>query len=233
MEDMSSGLIYVQDSQPGIRRRRSGRGFCYDLPDGGRICDEIAVGCGRTGSFFATEQAAEEEGGAVPWPDFLCLSKGISGGYLPLSLVMCTSKVYAAFYDDRVARGFLHSHSYTGNPLACRAAVATLELFEREDVLARNRRTAQRLGEALAPLAAHPRARHVRQRGMVWACDAMTEDAQFSRRFFTHALERELLVRPIGNTVYLMPPYILEDGDIAFLAERLIKTFDEVVHGAV
>ncbi|MES2185508.1 MAG: adenosylmethionine--8-amino-7-oxononanoate transaminase [Pseudomonadota bacterium] len=203
------------------------------------ICDEIAVGCGRTGTFFATEQAAAEEGkegaggGAVPWPDFLCLSKGISGGYLPLSLVMCTDTVYQAFYDERTTRGFLHSHSYTGNPLACRAALATLDLFDSLDVLARNRRTAQRMGDALAPLQHHTHAIHVRQRGMVWACDAVTDDPQFSRRFFARALERELLVRPIGNTVYLMPPYILEDGDIDLLAGRLLQTFDEVVHGTV
>ncbi|MBE0630986.1 MAG: adenosylmethionine--8-amino-7-oxononanoate transaminase, partial [Burkholderia vietnamiensis] len=97
------------------------------------IADEIAVGCGRTGTFFACEQAGV-------WPDFLCLSKGISGGYLPLSLVLTRDDVYAAFYDDDTTRGFLHSHSYTGNPLACRAAVATLELFARDDVLAANAR---------------------------------------------------------------------------------------------
>jgi adenosylmethionine-8-amino-7-oxononanoate aminotransferase len=141
--------------------------------------------------------------------------------------------VYQAFYDERTSRGFLHSHSYTGNPLACRAALATLDLFDSLDVLARNRRTAQRIGDALAPLKNHTRATHVRQRGMVWACDAVTADPQFSRRFFARALERELLVRPIGNTVYLMPPYILEDADIDLLAGRLLQTFDEVVHGTV
>ncbi len=84
------------------------------------IADEIAVGCGRTGTFFACEQAGV-------WPDFLCLSKGISGGYLPLSIVLSRDEIFAAFYDDDTTRGFLHSHSYTGNPLACRAALATLD----------------------------------------------------------------------------------------------------------
>jgi adenosylmethionine-8-amino-7-oxononanoate aminotransferase len=98
------------------------------------ICDEIAVGCGRTGTFFAYARAGRHP------PDFLCLSKGISGGYLPLSIVLTTDDVYAAFYDDDTARGFLHSHSYTGNPLACRAALATLDIFEEDDVLAHNRR---------------------------------------------------------------------------------------------
>jgi adenosylmethionine-8-amino-7-oxononanoate aminotransferase len=189
------------------------------------IADEIAVGCGRTGSFFACEQAAI-------WPDFLCLSKGISGGYLPLSLVMTREEIYAGFYDADIRRGFLHSHSYTGNPLACRAALATLAIFEEDDVLNRNRERAARLTAALAPLAAHPKARHFRQRGMIWAVDAAIDDADaartFSRRFFTEALRHELLLRPIGTTVYLMPPYILSDEEIDGLAARTLSVFDHV-----
>ena len=190
------------------------------------IADEIAVGCGRTGTFFACEQAGI-------WPDFLCLSKGISGGYLPLSLVMTRPAIYEAFYDREMARGFLHSHSYTGNPLACRAALATLEIFRDDDVLAKNRVSAQRLAAALAPLAADPRVANVRQRGMIWACDALVEQADaaatFSRRFFTAALEHELLLRPIGRTVYLMPPYVLDDGQIDFLGAATQRVFDQVM----
>lgn len=186
------------------------------------IADEIAVGCGRTGTFFACEQADV-------WPDFLCLSKGISGGYLPLSLVLSRDDIFAAFYDDDTARGFLHSHSYTGNPLACRAALATLDLFARDDVLASNARKSARMRDALAPLAGHPQVRHLRERGTLFAFDvALDGDAArgFSRRFFEHALERELLLRPIGTTVYLMPPYILDDTEIAWLAARTRDTLD-------
>lgn len=186
------------------------------------IADEIAVGCGRTGTFFACEQAGV-------WPDFLCLSKGISGGYLPLSLVLSRDDIFAAFYDDDTARGFLHSHSYTGNPLACRAALATLDLFARDDVLASNARKSARMRDALAPLAAHRHVRHLRERGTLFAFDvALDGDAArgFSRRFFEHALERELLLRPIGTTVYLMPPYILDDEEIAWLAARTHDTLD-------
>jgi adenosylmethionine-8-amino-7-oxononanoate aminotransferase len=190
------------------------------------IADEIAVGCGRTGTFFACEQANI-------WPDFMCLSKGISGGYLPLSLVMTRDAIYQAFYDADVTRGFLHSHSYTGNPLACRAALATLAIFDEDDVLNRNRARAARLTEALSPLATHPRVRNFRSRGMIWAFDAVVDDAAaaatFSRRFFTEALEHELLLRPIGRTVYLMPPYILDDEEIALLASRTQTVFDRVV----
>ena len=190
------------------------------------IADEIAVGCGRTGRFFACQHAGV-------WPDFLCLSKGISGGYLPLSLVMTRNDVYDSFYSDSMARGFLHSHSYTGNPLACRAALATLEIFEQDDVLAQNKVLAKRLSDGLAPLATHSQVRHFRQQGMVWAFDAQVEDPQlaatFSRRFFASALKHELLLRPIGTTVYVMPPYVLSDADTDLLAERLQNVFDEVM----
>ena len=201
------------------------RGLC-DRYQVHLIADEIAVGCGRTGTFFACEQAAI-------WPDFLCLSKGISGGYLPLSLVMTRHAIYEAFYDRDIARGFLHSHSYTGNPLACRAALATLAIFQEDDVLDRNRASAVKLAAALAPLAADGRVAHVRQRGMIWACDAIVDDsaqaATFSRRFFSAALEHELLLRPIGRTVYLMPPYILDDEQIDFLGTATQRVFEQVM----
>ena len=190
------------------------------------IADEIAVGCGRTGTFFACEQAQI-------WPDFLCLSKGISGGYLPLSLVMTRDEIYQALYHRDIARGFLHSHSYTGNPLACRAALATLAIFDEDDVLNRNRTRAARLTAALAPLAADERVRHFRQRGMIWAFDAVVDDrsaaATFSRRFFSAALEHELLLRPIGRTVYLMPPYVMDDDEIDGLAARTRTVFEQVM----
>jgi adenosylmethionine-8-amino-7-oxononanoate aminotransferase len=192
------------------------------------IADEIAVGCGRTGTFFACEQAAI-------WPDFMCLSKGISGGYLPLSLVLSTDKVYEAFYSEDITRGFLHSHSYTGNALACRAALATLNIFEEDDVLERNRATATRLMLELAPLLEQPRVTNFRQRGMILAFDAVEPDAAraatFSRRFFTEAVENELLLRPIGRTVYLMPPYVLDEEEIVGLAARTRTVFEKVIAG--
>ena len=190
------------------------------------IADEIAVGCGRTGTFFACEQAAI-------WPDFLCLSKGISGGYLPLSLVMTRDEIYQSFYDVDVKRGFLHSHSYTGNPLACRAALATLAIFEEDDVINSNRARAAHLSNALAPLATHAQVANFRHRGMMWAFDAVIDCPQavatFSQRFFSTALEHELLLRPIGNTVYLMPPYILSSEEIEGLASRVQTVFAKVI----
>jgi adenosylmethionine-8-amino-7-oxononanoate aminotransferase len=192
------------------------------------IADEIAVGCGRTGTFFAFEQAAVESEPAI-WPDLLCLSKGISGGYLPLSLVLSTDVIYAAFLDDDTARSFLHSHSYTGNPLACRAALAVLDRFDQEPVLQRNRDTGSLLTAALAKgLANDERIEHMRQRGMVWAFDVREPEAgvRFAERFHLAARLQGLLMRPIGRTVYLMPPYLLDEEHAAYLAERTVATLN-------
>ncbi|WP_374277022.1 adenosylmethionine--8-amino-7-oxononanoate transaminase [Azonexus sp.] len=202
---------------------RLARALC-DRHDVHLICDEIAVGFGRTGSFFAHEQAAIR-------PDLMCLSKGISGGYLPLSVVLCSDAIYAAFLDDSVARAFLHSHSYTGNLLACRAALATLDIFEADDVIAVNREKSHKIGAALAPLAERPQVTHLRQRGMIAAFDVATADPHFSRRFYRAALEREALVRPIGNTVYLMPPYIVGDDEIAQLGRAVAGALDAALAG--
>jgi adenosylmethionine-8-amino-7-oxononanoate aminotransferase len=184
------------------------------------IADEIMTGFGRTGTFFAHEQG----GGIVP--DFLCLSKGITGGYLPLSVVMTRDTIYGAFYDDAVARGFLHSHSYTGNALACRAALATLAIFESDDVLAANRAKAATMNALSTPLAEHRLVRDFRNTGMIWAFEVDAPGEGLSRRIFEAALERELLLRPIGNTVYFMPPYVISDDELAMLVDRTVEIVD-------
>jgi adenosylmethionine-8-amino-7-oxononanoate aminotransferase len=127
--------------------------------------------------------------------------------------------VYAAFYDDATARGFLHSHSYTGNPLACRAALATLELFQQLDTLKRNEALARALDEALQPLSTHPRIQHARRLGMIWAWDVADAPANFARGYHRHAMARGLLLRPIGNTIYAMPPYVLDPQDVQHLGQ--------------
>jgi adenosylmethionine-8-amino-7-oxononanoate aminotransferase len=194
------------------------------------IADEIAVGCGRTGTFFAFEQAALPGQGSI-WPDLVCLSKGISGGYLPLSMVLSREQIYASFLDDDVARGFLHSHSYTGNALACRAALAVLDRFAQDCVLARNCESAACLSAALAPLHADTRIEHFRQIGMIWSFDVCEFFAgpRFAERFHLAGRERELLIRPIGRTVYLMPPYVLNDKLSQWLAGQLLATLDDVL----
>lgn len=194
------------------------------------IADEIAVGCGRTGSFFAWEQAAGAvDAGAARcgWPDFICLSKGISGGYLPLSLVLSTDDIYRAFYGDGSARAFLHSHSYTGNPLACRAALATLDIFASDDVIAANRERAARMhAAASARLQAHPAVRHLRSSGMILAFDVADAPADFAPRYFAAAAAEGVLLRPLGNTVYFMPPYIVDEAEIAHLVDGAARALE-------
>jgi adenosylmethionine-8-amino-7-oxononanoate aminotransferase len=180
------------------------------------IADEIAVGMGRTGTLFACEQAHIT-------PDFLLLSKGITGGYLPLSVVMTTDFVFQAFYADEVSRGFLHSHSYTGNPLACRAALATLDIFATDDVLNNTRLKAAYLNRIAAPLREHPKIINFRNCGMIWAFEVITPHKDFAQRCFSLALEHEMLLRPMGNTVYFMPPYVICENEIDFLIERTLK----------
>jgi len=185
------------------------------------IADEIAVGFGRTGTLFACEQAAI-------CPDFLCLSKGITAGYLPLCAVLTGEDVYQAFYDEfETLRAFLHSHSYTGNPLACRAALATLDIFEQDDIIAANRERARVLADSLAQaFDGHPQVGDVRQHGMIAAVE-MCRDGDRGQPFpwqerrglrvYRHGVTRGCLLRPLGNTIYFMPPYVITDDEIRHL----------------
>ncbi|MES1981025.1 MAG: adenosylmethionine--8-amino-7-oxononanoate transaminase [Pseudomonadota bacterium] len=190
------------------------------------IADEIAVGMGRSGTMFACEQGVDVSNPAGNTAgitaDFLLLSKGLTGGYLPLSVVMTRDSIYQAFYADEVTRGFLHSHSYTGNPLACRAALATLDIFAKDDVLNTNRSKAAEFNRILSPLQCHPKVRHFRSTGMIWAFEVDSPHADFAQRCFTLALQHELLLRPMGNTVYFMPPYILSVAEMEMLVTRTL-----------
>ncbi len=217
------------------------------------IADEIAVGCGRTGTFFAFEHAGKEM-----FPDLLCLSKGISAGYLPLSLVMCTDAVHSAFVDvnrttdadadanfkvqNNSNRSFLHSHSYTGNALACRAALAMLDVLESEKTLQNNVAQAefltQELATALLFFQQTTNMRGVvgalRHLGMIWAFDVdpCICAADFAEKMHLHGRRHELLLRPIGHTVYLMPPYALTFDLSKWLVRQLILTLNEVIQSS-
>lgn len=186
------------------------------------IADEIAVGFGRTGTLFACNQAAIT-------PDFLCLSKGLSGGYLPLSVVMTTDTIYQAFYDDRTARAFLHSHSHTGNALACRAALATLELIERNQVLETNQHKAAHMNSLVAALTEHPKVRHFRHCGMIWAFDVDTQDVDFAAKCFQAGLQQQLLLRPLGKTIYFMPPYVITEDEMQLLVAGTRQVLDTLL----
>ena len=196
------------------------------------IADEIAVGFGRTGTLFACEQADIT-------PDLLCLSKGLTGGFLPLSAVLTTADVYDAFYAEYTSgKAFLHSHSYTGNPLACRAALETLAIFRDEPVLARNRSLAAHLTQRLAPLAAHPKVAEIRQTGLIAAVE-LVQDKSTREPFpaeerrglhvYRHGLEQGVLLRPLGNVVYVMPPYVITPDEIDLVVQTATAGIDRAV----
>jgi adenosylmethionine-8-amino-7-oxononanoate aminotransferase len=186
------------------------------------IADEVAVGFGRTGTMFACEQAGIR-------PDFMCLSKGLTAGYLPLSAVLTTEPVYSAFYDEYTRlNAFLHSHSFTGNPLACSAALASLAIFREDDVLTRNRTRAARMGARARELESHPNVAEVRQAGMILAIELVQDKVARQpypwqeRRgliVYRHAIERGVLLRPVGNVVYFMPPYIIAPEEIDLMVD--------------
>ncbi|HSR01833.1 MAG TPA: adenosylmethionine--8-amino-7-oxononanoate transaminase [Methylophilaceae bacterium] len=175
------------------------------------IADEIAVGFGRTGTMFACQQSKIR-------PDFICLSKGITGGYLPLSTVLTTDAIYEAFYDDKTIKGFLHSHSYTGNPLACAAALATLNIFESGDILISNKQKSAYIKDKMQALTNLPII-NLRQKGMIAAFEVDVEDNTFPNTFYQQALKHGLLLRPIGNTIYFMPPYVIKEPEIDFMIQ--------------
>ncbi|HET8942864.1 MAG TPA: adenosylmethionine--8-amino-7-oxononanoate transaminase [Rudaea sp.] len=196
------------------------------------IADEIAVGFGRTGTLFACEQAGIT-------PDFMCLSKGLTGGFMPLSAVLTNADVYAAFYAEYASgKAFLHSHSYTGNPLACSVALATLWIFRDEPVLQRNRELAAHLQRRLAPLSDHPHVADVRQTGMIAAVELVgdkksgTAFAPTDRRglrAYLHALERGVLLRPLGDVIYFMPPYVVTADEIDLMVDTAISGIERAV----
>ncbi|MBS3964239.1 MAG: adenosylmethionine--8-amino-7-oxononanoate transaminase [Methylomonas sp.] len=196
------------------------------------IADEIAVGFGRTGTLFACEQAAIS-------PDFLCLSKGLTGGYLPLSAVLTTDAVYQAFYDDyQNLTAFLHSHSYTGNALGCRAALATLGIFQSQDVLGSNRNLAAAMARAVDRFRDHPNVAEVRQTGMIVAIELVKHKAgrepfpwqeRRGLRVYRHGLSQGVLLRPLGNVIYFMPPYVITEQEI----ERMVAVAWQGIQQAV
>ena len=202
------------------------------------VADEIAVGFGRTGTRFACEQApaATPGGQAGIQPDLLCLSKGLTGGFLPLAAVLATQAIYDGFLDDSRERAFLHSHSYTGNPLACAAALATQAIFDGDDVIARNQGTAARMAALAAPIAGHRHVAELRQAGMILAFE-LTRDGErrapvapadgVGLRAYRAALARGVVLRPLGDILYWMPPYCVGEEELQLLARVTAEAIEE------
>ena len=188
------------------------------------IADEVMTGWGRTGTLLACEQADIA-------PDILCLSKGLTGGAIPLAVTMASEPIFAAHYAPDRARMFFHSSSYTANPIACAAAAANLAIWREEPVRERIADLCRRQGEALAALADHPRATALRQVGTIAALDVGAAEGYLSDlaprllRFFA---ENDVLLRPLGNTVYVMPPYCIGDDELQRVYRVIARALDEI-----
>ena len=185
------------------------------------IADEIAVGFGRTGTMFAIEQAGVS-------PDFMCLSKGITGGYMPLSVVLLTNEVYNSFYCDyNEGKSFLDSHSYTGNTLACAVANAVLDIFEKNNVIQNNKSKTALIEEMTQKFKKLPNVAEVRQRGLICAIElkGYSSNQRIGLKVFQEALKHGVYLRPLGNVIYFMPPYIFKHTE---LKKMIDTTFDIV-----
>ncbi len=197
------------------------------------ICDEVATGFGRTGTLFACEQESVE-------PDFLCVAKGLSGGYLPLAATLTTDAVYSAFSGAWDAhRTFYHGHSYTGNALGCAAALANLDLFERDDLLTGVRARARHLADRLADMAdRHACIGDVRQRGLMVGLELVADRAtkrsfpahlRLGRQAALHARQAGVIIRPLGDVVVLMPPLAMPVAELDLLADAVEAAIAAVV----
>jgi len=188
------------------------------------IADEIAVGFGRTGTMFACEQADIS-------PDFMCLSKGITGGYLPLSVVLLTDDIYSAFYCDySEGKSFLDSHSYTGNTLACVAANATLDIFEEDNIISKNREKIELMASLSQKLKSHPNICSIRQRGMIVAFELVDYEPtkRVNLQIYRYALAHGVLIRPLGATIYFMPPYTMSSREIEKIFRVTIEAIEYI-----
>jgi adenosylmethionine-8-amino-7-oxononanoate aminotransferase len=198
------------------------------------IADEVAVGFGRTGTLFACEQADIT-------PDFMCLSKGLTGGYLPLSAVLTTNNIYQAFYGDyQKQTAFLHSHSYTGNALACRAGLTTLEIFQQQDIIAKNKALVAKMTELAARFNDHPNVAEVRQTGMIIAIELVKNKTSREAypwqerrglQVYQYALSKGVLLRPLGNVIYFMPPYIINEAELKLMFDVAWQGIQHAVKG--
>ena len=184
------------------------------------IADEVMTGFGRTGTMFACEQAGVA-------PDLICLSKGLTGGFLPMGVTLATEEIYDSFYSTDRDKTFFHSSSYTGNAIACAAAVANLEIWEREPVRARIKAIAEHHGRALVSFRGRPEVADARQTGTIAAIELRVPDAGYlaalGPKLNAFYLERDVLLRALGNVVYVLPPYCVRAGEL----DRIYGTIDD------
>jgi adenosylmethionine-8-amino-7-oxononanoate aminotransferase len=187
------------------------------------IADEVMTGFGKTGSYFASDQLAEK-------PDIICLSKALTAGLMPMAVTSCTTEVYEAFYSDRIEKGFFHGHTYTANPLACTAAIAGIKLLSSDEMQQNIRRIINSHQAFDIKLSEHPMVRNTRQIGVIYAFElavTMERYGNLRDRLFRQFMERGVFLRPLGNTLYLLPPYIISDLQLEQVYAAIIEVLAE------
>ncbi len=189
------------------------------------IADEVMTGFGRTGSLFACDQAAVV-------PDIMCLSKGLTGGFLPLGATVCSADIYKAFYHKDKSKMFFHSSSFTGNPMACAAALASVKIWQEEDVIGRIDAIAQSHAHAAIDFAKDKKFTNIRQKGTILAMDLEVEDSgylsEIQPKLYDYFLSKGVLLRPLGNTIYILPPYCITQKDLQDIYD-VIGNFDSAL----
>lgn len=174
------------------------------------VADEVMTGFGKTGSFFASDFMEEK-------PDIICMSKALTAGLLPMGLTSCSRKIYDAFYSDDIAKGLFHGHTYTANPLACSAALAALELLRSEKIQKSIRRITTANAEFAENLKSSPRVKNIRYKGVILAfeLDVKTERyGSLRNELFSYFMENGVFLRPLGNTIYIVPPYVITGEEL-------------------
>lgn len=174
------------------------------------IADEVMTGFGKTGTFFASDQVRIK-------PDIICLSKALTAGLLPMAITSCTKEIYNAFYDEEIRKGFFHGHTYTANPLACTAALSALKLLQSEEIQENIRRITDRHQQFDKEIRNHPRISATRQKGVIYALDLNIETPRYGSlrdRLYEYFMEKGVYLRPLGKTIYLLPPFIISDDQL-------------------
>ncbi|WP_338815406.1 adenosylmethionine--8-amino-7-oxononanoate transaminase [Bernardetia sp. Wsw4-3y2] len=189
------------------------------------IADEIMTGFGRTDYLFASEYLKEK-------PDLICLSKGITGGFLPLAVTLCTKEVAQPFYDNDILKTFFHGHSYTGNPIACAAANASLEILLSDECFKNRKRIAEKhiyfAKQTNSNKKLKSRVLEVRTCGTIFALELKTEEQtsyfnEWRKNIYNYFLDRNILLRPLGNVIYIIPPYIITDQELDIVYEEILR----------
>jgi len=187
------------------------------------IADEVMTGFGRTGTLFACQQLVET-------PDLICLSKGLTGGFLPLGATVCTEEIFNAFLSDRLSQAFLHGHPYTANPLACSSALSSLDLLLENSCLLQREMIRACHQDFCNQWGLHPKLKRCEHLGTILALEYQAESRSYFQsirdRLYHFFLKKGILLRPLGNVLYILPPYCIQADELKFIYDQIIFTLE-------